>query len=86
MSGQWSLGISGPLDGLAGSVVGHIYQPPLFESRRWHVRGMLQLSLLIITFGVRSAHLANLMRETGRKNPNNHHQHQSLVRLKHYLV
>jgi len=51
----------------SGSVLDHISLPPVFESRRGHIRRLFRLSLRLITFGGRSAHLAYIVHKIGRK-------------------
>ena len=49
------------------SVLDHRSLPPVFESRRGHIWRLFRLSLRLITFGSRSAHLAYLVHKSGRK-------------------
>ena len=51
----------------SGSVLDHRSLPPVFESRRGHIWRSFRLSLRLITFGVRSAHLAYLVHKSGRE-------------------
>ena len=51
----------------SSSVLDHRSLPPVFESQRGHIWRLLCLSLRLITFGSRSAHLAYLMHKSGRK-------------------
>ena len=51
----------------SGSVLHHRSLPPVFESRRGHIWRLFRLSLRLITFGGRSAHLAYLVHKSGRK-------------------
>ena len=51
----------------SGSVLDHRSLPPVFESRRGHIWRLFRLSLRLITFGSRSAHLAYLVHKSGRK-------------------
>ena len=53
--------IAGRLRGLAGSALDHRSPPPEFESRRWLIRRVIDLSLRFITFGGRSTHLPYTM-------------------------
>ena len=67
----------------SGSVLDHILLPPVFESRRGHIWRLFRLSLRLITFGSRSAHLAYLVHKSGCKTssssscPYNQQQHQA---------
>ena len=49
------------------SVLDHRWLPPVFESRRRHIWRLFRLSLRLITFGGRSAHLAYLVHKSGHK-------------------
>ena len=51
----------------SSSVLDHISLPPVFESRRRHIWRLFRLSLRLITFGSRSAHLDYLVHKSGRK-------------------
>jgi len=51
----------------SGSVLDHRSLPPVFESRRGHIRRLFRLSLRLITFGGRSAHLVYQVHKSGRK-------------------
>ena len=51
----------------SGSVLDHRSLPPVFESRRGHIWRLFRLSLRLITFGGRSAHLPYLVHKSGRK-------------------
>ena len=51
----------------SGSVLDHSSLPPVFESRRGHIWRLFRLSLRLITFGGRSAHLAYLVHKSGSK-------------------
>ena len=51
----------------SGSVLDHRSLPPVFESRRGHIWRLFRLSLRLITFGCRSAHLAYHVHKSGRK-------------------
>jgi len=51
----------------SGSVLDHRSLPPVFESRRGHIWRLFHLSLRLITFGGRSAHLAYYVHKSGRK-------------------
>ena len=51
----------------SGSVLDHKSLPPVFESRRGHIWRLFRLSLRLITFGSRSAHLAYHVHKNGRK-------------------
>ena len=51
----------------SGSALDHRSLPPVFESRRGHIWRLFRLSLRLITFGGRSAHLAYLVHKSGRK-------------------
>ena len=51
----------------SGSVLDYRSLPPVFESRRGHIWRLFRLSLRLITFGGRSAHLAYLVHKSGRK-------------------
>jgi len=51
----------------SGSVLDHRSLPPVFESRRGHIWRSFYLSLRLITFGGRSAHLAYLVHKSGRE-------------------
>ena len=51
----------------SGSVLDHRSLPPVFESRRGHIWRLFCLSLRLITFGGRSAHLAYLVQKIGSK-------------------
>ena len=51
----------------SGSVLDHRSLPPVFESQRGHIWRLFRLSLRLITFGSRSAHLAYLVHKSGRK-------------------
>ena len=52
--------IQGRLHGLTGSAVGHRTTTPGFKPRPGYVRRVFHISLRLITFGGRSAHLAYL--------------------------
>ena len=51
----------------SGSVLDHRSLPPVFESRRGHIWRLFRLSLSLIAFGSRSAHLAYRVHKSGRK-------------------
>jgi len=51
----------------SGSVLDYRSLPPVFKSRRGHIWRLFCLSLRLITFGSRSAHLAYLVHKSGRK-------------------
>ena len=51
----------------SGSVLDHRSLPPVFKSWRGHIWRLFRLSLRLITFGGRSAHLAYLVHKSGRK-------------------
>ena len=51
----------------SGSVLDHRSLPSVFESRRGHIWRLFRLSLHLITFGSRSAHLAYLVHKSGHK-------------------
>ena len=51
----------------SGSVLDYRSPPPVFESRRGHIWRLFRLSLRLITFGGRSAHLAYLVHKRGHK-------------------
>ena len=51
----------------SGSVLAHRSLPPVFESRRGHIWRLFCLSLRLITFGSRSAHLAYIVHKSGHK-------------------
>ena len=57
----------GRLYSLTGSVVGHISIAPGFKRRPDYVRSVFHLSLRLVIFGGRSAHLAYLLHKIGRK-------------------
>jgi len=52
-----------------GSVLDYRWLPPVFESRREHIRSLFHLRLRFITFWGRSAHLAYHVHKSGRKTP-----------------
>ena len=55
----------GRLRGLIGSALDHRSLPAEFESRRGHICKVFHLSLRLITFGGRSAHLAYQVHKSG---------------------
>ena len=61
--------MTGRLHGLTGSAVGHKSIAPRFKLRPGYVGKAFRVSLRLITFGGRSAHLANLVHKSGRKTP-----------------
>ena len=71
----------GALPWSSSSVLDHRSLPPVFESRRGHIWRLFRLSLRLITFGSRSAHLAYLVHKVAVK-----HQSSSpicMLSLKH---
>ena len=75
----------------SGSVLDHRSLPPVFESRRGPIWTLFRLSLRLITFGGRSAHLAYLVHKSSRKTSiiNHHHHHLRPIinnRLSHILL
>jgi len=51
----------------SGSVLDYRSLPPVFKSRHGHIWRLFRLSVRLITFGGRSAHLAYLVHKSGRK-------------------
>ena len=51
----------------SGSVLDHRSLPRVFEPRRGHIWRLFRLSLRLITFGGRSAHLAYHVHKSGHK-------------------
>ena len=60
---------------LTGSAVGRISIAPGFKPRLGYFRRVFHLSLRLITFGGRSAHLAYLVQKSGRKTTTFIHRH-----------
>ena len=50
-----------------GNVFDHRSLPPMFETRPGHIWKVFRLSLCLITFGSRSAHLAYHVHKSGHK-------------------
>ena len=61
------MSFSGRLHGLAGSTVGQRSVAPGFNPCPGYVRGVFHLSLCLINFGGRSAHLTYLVYKSGCK-------------------
>ena len=55
------------LRGLTGSAISHRSIAPRFKPRPGYVRRVFHLTLRLITFGGRSAHLAYAVHKSGRK-------------------
>ena len=60
----------GGLHGLIGSAAGRRSLAPVFKPRSSYIRRVFRLSLRLITFGGRSAHLAYLVHKSSRNRAN----------------
>ena len=69
----------------SGSVLDHISLPPVFESRRGDIWRLFHIWLHFITFGGRSAHLANRVHKSAEIPPRSKRQCVYLLRLVEFI-